>query len=322
MKKMRTTLAVVALLLLLISTACDFLPPLPTFPQPTITRIPADLTDAANRILPSTVIIDTPFSTGTGWILQDGIIATNYHVIEGARIIMVTLHDGQRFSVRTRDVAADPVGDLAIIRVNTGGLPEATIGSSAFIKVGDPVVAVGNSYGEGISVKSGRITRLNMTVAIEDEIYYGLIEDNASIQEGDSGGPLVNSSGEVIGISNAKVIGLEDIAYAIDIDSAMPLFQELIEKGMVSRGYLGISGIDNPDGDGVLVEEVVPGGPADEAGLEVGDVILAVDATSMDSIESLRNSIRSLPAGQRVTITLHRGDSRFDILATLAQLPL
>lgn len=155
----RVSLLLVVLLSLAVPGAigCEFLPPLPTFTRPPATYVPPDLSEAVNRILPSTVIIDTPFSTGTGWILDSGgIVATNYHVIEGARIIMVTLHDGQRFSVSPRSVAADPLGDLAILRVNTSGLPPAAIGSSSAVQVGDPVVAVGNSFGEGISFSESR----------------------------------------------------------------------------------------------------------------------------------------------------------------------
>ena len=322
----RTFFAVAALLTVTAATfaGCGYLPPLPlpTLPVDTSipTTVPPSLTQAANRIFPSVVIVDTPSATGTGWIFdKSGIIVTNYHVIEGARTVVVTLHDGRRLNVQS--IASDPVGDLAVLRVNASNLTAATTGSSASLKVGDPVVAVGNSLGEGISVKTGQITHLDVTVGIENEQYYGLIEDNAPIQEGDSGGPLVNNNGEVIGISNAKVIGLEDIAYAISIDSAMPLLQQLITKGSVDRAYLGIYGLDNPNGNGVLLQQVSPGGPADQAGLRAGDIILAIDGKAVTSMDALTQTIRSLQVGQRVTITYRRGSTQSDVSVTLIQRP-
>lgn len=321
MRRLFCFLVLVAVLMAAASTGCQFLPPLPTINPPSSAQVPPDLTSAANRILPSTVIVDTPFATGTGWILDsDGIIVTNYHVVEGARTVVVTLHDGRRFNVSSK--ASDPIGDLAILRINATGLPSATIGKSSDLKIGDPVVAVGNSLGEGISIKTGQVTGLNVTVGIEDEEYYGLIEDNAPIQEGDSGGPLVNKAGEVIGVSNAKVIGLEEISYAINIDSAMPILQQLISNGSVDRAYLGIKGQDNPNGNGVLIVEInPPGGPADQAGLIEGDIILSLDGDATDDMATLRQRIRSKSVGQQVTITYRRGNSQRTAIATLIQYP-
>ncbi len=324
MKRIFFALAAVLTITATISTGCGFLPPLPTLTRPfntsISTEVPPDLTQAANRILPSVVIVDTPNATGTGWIYDsNGIIVTNYHVIQGARIVVVTLHDGRRMNVKS--IASDSVGDLAILRVSATNLPAATTGSSASLKIGDAVVAVGNSLGEGISVKTGQVTHLNQTVGIENEEYYGLIEDNAPIQEGDSGGPLVNKNGDVIGISNAKVIGLQDIAYAISIDSAQPLLQQLIAKGSVDRAYLGIGGIDNPSGSGVLIQQITPGGPADQAGLKTGDIILAIDGKTVPGISDLTQLIRGMQIGQRITITYRRGGTQSDTTATLIQRP-
>ncbi len=322
MKKLNLALTIIISLVVLTASGCELLPPLPQFsptPSPT-TQVPSNLSAAAERILPATVIVDTRFATGTGWVLDSsGIIVTNYHVIEDAQSIVVTLHDGRRFSVRS--AASDPVGDLAILRIDASGLPAAVLGSSAALRVGDPVVAVGNSNGEGISVKVGAVTGLNMTVGIENEQFYGLIEDNAPIAEGDSGGPLVNKNGEVVGISNAKVIGLENIAYAINIDSALPILQQLITNGSVARPYLGIMGSDNFDGVGVYIEEVTPGGPADGAGLRPGDIILALDGVTVDGIDELKQAIRAREVGERIIITYRRGSARSDTTAVLVQYP-
>jgi len=182
------------------------------------------------------------------------------------------------------------------------------------------VVAVGNSNGEGISVKTGRVSGLNMTVGIENETFYGLIENNAPIQEGDSGGPLVNEKGEVVGISNAKVIGIEEISYAITIDSALPILEQLVTTGSVARAYLGITGSDNPGGSGVRIDELTPGGPADVAGLRVGDIILAVDGVPMAAWTSWcrPSAPRRWPG---IRITYRRGGTQNDTTATLVQYP-
>jgi serine protease Do len=324
MKKARFFAALALSLLILLLPGCDILPPpfitTTTTTPVTSTEVPASLEAAAERITPSVVIVDTPFATGTGWIYDSsGIIVTNYHVIEGARVIVVTLADGQRYNVR--QVSSDSISDLAVLYIDATGLPAAAIGSSSSLKIGDPVVSVGNSNGAGISVKTGSVTHLNVTVGIENEQFYGLIENNAPIREGDSGGPLVNQNGEVIGISNAKVIGLEEISYAINIDGALPIIQQLIGTGQVTRAYLGITGRDNPSGSGVLIEDISPGSPAEDAGLQSGDIITAVDGVIVSGMTDLQQTIRSQEVGQSITITYRRGGVQSETTAVLIQYP-
>ena len=325
MKRLKLTLALALSLIISVTAGCEFLPPLPSLPWLTLastatSEVPADLTEAADLIWPSTVIVDTRYATGTGWVLDEsGIIVTNFHVIENARSITVTLHDGRRLSVRS--VASDPISDLAVLFVDAHDLTAAVIGSSASLRVGDSVVAVGNSNGDGISVKTGNVTRLNMTVSIESQDFYGLIENNTPIQHGDSGGPLVNQAGEVVGISNAKVIGLREIAYAINIDSAMPILYELINAGTVSWPYLGIVGSDNPAGRGALIGEISPGSPADEAGLMVGDIIFYIDGVSVAGMTDLRQYILSQKVGQNVIIAYRRDGMQTETALILGQRP-
>jgi len=262
--------------------------------------------------------VDTRYATGTGWVFDEsGIVVTNYHVIRDARSVIVTLCDGRRYS--TRSFAYDPISDLAVLFIEAPDLTAAAIGSSAALRTGDRVVAVGNSLGNGISVKTGRITRLNMTVDIANQDFYGLIENTTAIQHGDSGGPLVNKAGEVIGISSAKVIGTSEIAYAINIDSALPILHELIETGTVAWPYLGITGDNNPAGRGVIIEEIDPYGPADKAGLLVGDIILAVDGTTMRNMTELRQYILSQHVGQDITITYRRDGAQAEAVVTLGR---
>ena len=282
--------------------------------------IPPELSEAAERILPSTVIIDTRFVTGTGWVFDaSGIIVTNHHVIKDARNVTVILPDGRRF--RATRIASDPISDLAVLFIDAADLPAAVIGASTSLRPGDVVVAIGNSNGNGISVKTGRVTRLNMTVGIEGQDFYGLIENSAPIQHGDSGGPLVNRDGEIVGISNAKVTGLREIAYAINIDSALPILYQLITTGTVSWPYLGIVGTDNLAGRGALIQEITIGGPADVAGLRAGDIIMSMDDTPVAGMAELRREILSQQIGQPVIITYRRGDTVADTVATLIQRP-
>ncbi len=322
MKNLKVALAFILSLAVAVTSGCEYLPPLSWFTITPIetTEIPVDLSYAAERILPSTVIVDARISTGTGWIFDEsGIIVTNYHVIKDSRRVTVTLHDGRRINVTA--MASDPISDLAVLYINASDLTAATISSSSSLRIGDAVVAVGNSNGDGISVKTGRVTRLNMTVSIEGQDFYGLIENNAPIQHGDSGGALVNQAGEVVGISNAKVFGTQDIAYAINIDSALPILHELITTGSVTWPYLGIVGTDNALGAGVVIEEITPGGPADEAGLRVGDIITAIDGNSMRGMSELREYVLSQQVGQRVSVTYRRGGAQAETTVTLGARP-
>lgn len=325
MRSHKLALALILSFAVISTSGCIFLPILPLLPGVTYdsgadVEIPADLVEAAERILPSTVIVDTRYATGTGWVFDEsGIIVTNYHVIKDARNIMVTLPDGRRFGVKS--AASDPISDLAVLYIDAPSLTAVAIGSSTTLKANDQVVAVGNSLGNGISVKTGRVTRLNMTVSIENQDFYGLIENSAPIKQGDSGGPLVNKTGEVIGISTARIVGAKEIAYAISIDSALPVLYDLITNGAVVWPYLGITGRDNPAGRGVLVEEVSPGSPAAEAGLRADDIILEIDDTPMSGMTELRRHILFQEVGQSITVTYRRDGVETKVSATLAARP-
>jgi len=322
MKKLKLVLALLMSLAIISSAGCAFLPPIPWPPQITgvTTQIPADLSEAADRILPSTVIVDTRLATGTGWVYDEsGIVITNYHVIKDARNVYVTLNDGRRY--RATSVVSDAISDLAVLYIDATDMTAAAIGNAATLRIGDQVVAVGNSLGNGISVKTGRITHLSMTVSIADQDFYDLIENTSAIQQGDSGGPLVNKDGEVIGISCAKVGGTREIAYAININTALPILHELIETGTMVWPYLGIIGSDSPTNRGVLINDVAADGPAAGAGLRESDIILAIDGISMRNMTGLRQYILSQQIGQNVTITYQRNEVQTEVMVTLERRP-
>jgi serine protease Do len=203
------------------------------------------IADVVALVKPSVVAIDTETTyrifnrsftqqgAGSGWIIdENGIIVTNYHVIEGAKSIIVTLSDGRTFTVDPNTVVTDEQNDLAVLRINAGKLTAAIIGDSSKLRVGDWVVAMGNPLGLGISAKEGIVSRLDVSLTVGSQILSDLIETSAAINPGNSGGPLVNMRGEVIGITSAKVssVGVEGLGYAISINEAIPILTDLITR--------------------------------------------------------------------------------------------
>lgn len=301
----------------------------PSLPLPNFVAV-------VEKVKPSVVIIEAVVATnvraGSGWIIdENGLIVTNNHVIEGADSIVVTLDDGRTFTVES--VRADPVTDLAILKIDARNLPAAAVNTSSELKVGQPVAAIGNALGEGVSMKGGWISRLGVSVSVEGMQLYGLIETDAAINRGNSGGPLVNMAGEVIGITSVKLIDVEveGVGYAISLETALPVIEALINVGFVVYPYLGVwprtvdqavasifeLGVDK----GVMITEVVPGTPAEEAGLKANDVIVAVDDEEVTTAEELVQLIRSKGVGQVVKISYWRGSSQMVAYATLAERP-
>ncbi|MDD5121927.1 MAG: trypsin-like peptidase domain-containing protein [Dehalococcoidales bacterium] len=286
--------------------------------------------EAVEKVRPSVVAVETSTGAGSGWIIDsDGLIVTNEHVVEGASEVGVVLHDGRYLEAVS--IYADAITDIAIIRVNETGLPAASIGSSSSLKVGQPVAAVGNALGLGISMKGGWVSQLNVSTVIEGRALYGLIETDAAMNPGNSGGPLINLAGEVIGITNAKLVDItiESVGYAISTDSALPVIERLVTEGFITYPVLGIWGMVtvNPavasffelDTDqGVLIQGVTPDTGAEAGGLRAGDIITAIDGQPTTSVETLVWAIRSREIGQSVEITYHREGNEYKTLVTLS----
>lgn len=174
----------------------------------------------------------TQEGAGSGWIMdENGFIVTNDHVIDGADSITVTLDDGRTFAVDMNTVTTDPQTDLAILKIDTENLPAADIGDSSALRVGDWVVAIGNSLGLGMSATSGIVSGLEVSLpASSGQTLCDLVQTDAAINPGNSGGPLVNMNGEVVGITSVKIaaVGVEGMGYAISIDTALPIIEELL----------------------------------------------------------------------------------------------
>jgi serine protease Do len=301
----------------------------------------ANFVDIIARVRPSVVAISTEVSgyslfgaytqegAGSGWIISaDGLIVTNNHVVDGATTVTVTLEDGRTFSAKS--IYTDSFSDLAVIKIDAQNLPTTKVGSSGSLRVGDWVVAIGNSLGLGISATKGIVSALGVTLPVSaNEAIYGLIQTDAAINPGNSGGPLVNLAGEVIGINSAKIqeVGVEGMGYAISIVEATPILNQLIASGRVSRPDIGASlyTVDEyvaqryglPVSQGVLVTRVDKGGPSDSAGIKQGDVIVALENNTVASAQALVTALQSYKVGQKVQITLYHGNNKQTASVTL-----
>lgn len=312
----------------------------------TVSSTALTLPDASSviaRVRSSVVAIDTEIlsysmfgeyieeGAGSGWIIgSDGLIVTNYHVVEDADSVTVTLEDGSTYVATA--VYTDSFSDLAIIKIDAQGLLALAIGDSSNMEVGQWVVAIGNSLGMGISATIGIVSALGVSLEMSaDESLYDLIQIDAAVNPGNSGGPLVNMAGEVVGITSAKIsdVGVEGMGYAISINQALPLLEQLMNNGCVSRSTIGVSAytvsqyvamqyqlaVDR----GVLVTKVTPGGPADSAGIHAGDVITAVEGEEVTSAQALVLALQQYTVGQEVEITLYRGEVVQTVGVTLGE---
>ncbi len=319
----------IILISLFLWTGC--LPPtIDTSPLPSIADVVAKIKPsvvAINTELVTYDIFNRPFTqegAGSGWIIdEDGLIVTNNHVVEGATTITVTLADGTTLPVDTSRVFTDPLTDLAVLEINATNLSPADIGDpSDEVRVGDLVVAIGNPLGLGISAKEGIISRLGVSITVSGQTLYDLIETSAAINPGNSGGPLVNMKGEVIGITSAKIamVGVEGMGYALSINNALPIIEDLVTIGYVIRPWLGV--VLHPRYDkGALITYVAPDSPADKAGLEPDDVIISFNGQEISTAQGLIQAIHSCQVGQRVEITFLRDEAENITHATLTESP-
>ena len=271
---------------------------------------------------------------GSGVIISsDGYILTCAHVVDGASTITVTIGDKDYTATL---VGEDTTSDIAVIKIDADGLTPATVGNSDSLKVGQSVMAVGNPLGElGGTVTSGIVSALNRSVTIQGSSSVNtmsLIQMDASVSPGNSGGGLFNMNGELVGIVNAKSSSsdAEGLGFAIPINDAIKVAQELLENGYVTgRPYLGITYLAVTDAQtasqlgvnayGVYVVEVVKGGPAEKAGLQAGDRIVSVDGTEIASKDDLGTLMQKHAAGDTLSITIARDGQMQTVNVTLGE---
>jgi Do/DeqQ family serine protease len=270
---------------------------------------------------------------GSGVIVTaDGFCLTNHHVIDGAESISVELTDHRSFDAKV--IGSDPPSDLAVLKIDARELPVLTLGDSQRVRVGDVALAIGNPLGVGQTVTAGIISAKGRYTGLSDGSFEDFLQTDAPINQGNSGGALVNGRAELVGI-NSQILspsgGNIGIGFAIPSNMARNVMDQLIAGGKVRRGQLGVivepltpdaaKRAGRADNRGVLVREVVDGGPAAQAGLRAGDIITAFNGAAVDDSNSLRIQVAGAQPGAAVSLTFWRDGKEQQARVTLAELP-
>ena len=274
----------------------------------------------------------TSQSLGSGFVWSsDGIIVTNNHVVEGASRITANFNDGKQLPAKL--IGVDPDSDLAVLRVDGKNFTAAPIGTSSDLMIGETVVAVGNPFGLSGTVTTGVLSAVGRSVPSETQgrTYTDFIQTDASINPGNSGGPLLNIEGKVIGINVAIYAQAQGIGFAIPVDRAKKVIQDLLRYGEVHAAWVGaVTATLTPEEakrrgherqSGALVVRVFPGSPAERAGIKPGDIIVGVGDRKVDSREEFSTNTATLAAGQRTTVTIDRAGSAQKVQVQLADPP-
>ena len=290
---------------------------------------------------------------GSGIIIDNqGHILTNYHVVDHARRLKVTLNDGRTFNAKA--IGTDKLTDLAVLKIELNSnslddsnnnndtnyldnksitsMPFAKLGDSDILKVGQIVIAVGNPFGltGGPTVTTGIISAINRNIELEDGVLE-LVQTDAAINPGNSGGPLVNTSGEVVAINTAKIPYAHGIGFAIPVNTAKKVLEELIQYGKVNRPWLGISTIKItgriaryyrlPTNEGALVVKVEEYSPAADAGIRPGDIIEEIDDKRIEEITELSSQIKKKKINEKTLLSVNRYGRRFNVSVILENQP-
>jgi len=290
---------------------------------------------------------------GTGFIIdkKNGYILTNYHVVQGRSAkLEVTLHNRKRYQGQL--IGADPQHDLAVVKINASDLTPVVLGESRNLQVGQEVFAIGNPFGLNGSMTRGIVSAIRPIQSPNGSRIDNAIQTDAAINPGNSGGPLLNSHGEVIGINSMILTGggadqNAGVGFAIPIDTAKAVLNDLVTRGHVARPFLGLRAslpigpeladqIGLPADYGVLIMELVPNGPAQRAGLRGGnqhaylgntpillggDLIVAIDGHEVQDLRDISDIMNNHKAGDAVTVTVYRGKKKMDFKVTLGEMP-
>lgn len=262
----------------------------------------------------------TSAASGSGFILTaDGYIVTNYHVIQNANSVTVSTYGGVSYNAKI--VGYDEGNDLAVLKIEATGLSPVVLGSSEKLNVGDTVLAIGNPLGElTFSLTTGVVSALNREVTFSGGTVMDLLQTDCAINSGNSGGALFNLYGEVVGITNAKYSGssssgasIDNIAFAIPIDSVRAIVESIIEKGYYAKPVIGVSVTDVDENSrqlgipaGAWVKEVTAGGAAEAAGIQANDVITAINGTEISGVSDLKRILAKASAGDELSLVIWR----------------
>lgn len=261
-------------------------------------------------------------SLGSGVIVDgtEGFILTNQHVIEGTSQIIARLADNREFKAQV--VGSDPDSDLAVLKIDAESkLPCIEMGDSDDIMIGESVIAIGNPFGFSHTVTTGVVSALNRSLKTEKQIYNELIQTDAAINPGNSGGPLLNINGDLIGINTAIYYKAQGIGFAIPINKAKRILDDLIRYGEVHSAWIGVEVQDTEDG-GALIFEVTANSPADKSGLSIGDRIIVFNKMPIKSAMEFEHRLRDFTAGDTIDLTYIRDEETRQTTLRTGDFPL
>lgn len=315
-------------------------------PRPVAATLPS-VAEVVEAVRPAVVNITTRVETGsflfrrfgatgngTGAIIHpDGYVVTNFHVVNGANRIVVTTDDGRHFDASI--VGSDPVTDLAVLRIEGDGpFPALPFAPPSSVRVGDWAIAIGNALGlpGGPSVTLGVVGAIDRSLTTQQQSLTDLIQTDAAINEGNSGGPLVDLNGEVIGINTAVVRGAQGMGFSVSSFTVVPVVQSILQYGRVRWPWMGvgISDITAPialqmdleDRRGVLIGRVWPDSPAQDAGIQTGDILINIGGHDVGSLRSLQRVMREeLEVGEEVLAVFLREGQPIELLVKLDEMP-
>lgn len=318
------------------------IPPAPVLTVPTPTAPPATFGDEvsvasiAAQVIPSTVAVEVNSfllgGSGSGVVYGDtGYIITNHHVVDGAGDVAVVFADGARFPAEV--VGSDPVTDIGVLLVERQDLTPVTVGSADSLSIGEPTMAVGNPLGldGGPTVTTGIVSALDRRLEVTaEEDLYGLVQTDAPIAPGSSGGALVDAAGRLIGITTAIAVsnvGPEGLGFAVPVDIAVGVANDLIDDRVVRHALMGIRGATAwaEEGGaefpvGVLIEEVTPGSAYEEAGGQLNDVVVAIEGEAVRTLDALLARLRRLRADDTIPVRILRGETEMTLDVTMGLL--
>src|SRR5438128_10342776 len=277
------------------------------------------VTSVVDAVGPAVVSVSLRHGGGSGVLFTpDGYLLTNAHVVGRAGGVKIGLPDGSTHEGNV--VGTDPATDLAVVHIDGAHLPAAELGTSSKLRVGQLVVAIGNPLGFSFTVSAGVVSALGRTLRAQDGwLMDAIIQSDVALNPGNSGGPLVDSHARVVGINTAVILGAQGLSFSVPIDTARWVLAELMQRGRVRRGYLGIAGQNRPltrgtarrlglaQDAGVEVMRVERGGPAAEAGVVAADVIVAADGEPTRSVDDLHRLLGRWPRERPVTLRILRG---------------
>ena len=312
----------------------------PTGNSAAVSDLQSALVAAAEKVRPAVVSVRTESGLGSGVIYDSsGLVLTNAHVISGTRNITVGLLDGRRLPAQI--LGQDAGFDLAVLKINANNLPVASFGDSAILRPGEFAIAIGNPYGFNYSVTEGIVSAINRPVSEGQDSYnQPMIQTDAAINPGNSGGPLVNLNGDVIGINTLVAapqgVAAQGLGFSIPINTVKRIAPQLVSDGRVTRSgqpYLGVSLTDNSSAasrratgsavstPGALLGQIVSGGPADKAGIKLGDVVTALNGNPVTSADDLLAQLVIAEPGTKVKVTVERSGNSQTIDLTLGEAP-